>query len=334
MATARPFTYNTGSTISGTEQIGNLAIGQPISGFDSTGLRWWNGPDEDLGYVIAHETPLGNQPNPVGVPAYLGFWRSTGITDSSFISLAEWVSNYNGTPQTFTATTQAKTWLNNNGYWTSYNSLVTDGLTQQLDASNSSSYPGTGNTWSDLVAPKQDISLVGSPTFTPTSPSYFTFNGSSQYGTGSGTVIPTTAYTKSVWFYLNGTADNNLVSSSSGGHFMFFASTSKLYCGHANWPSYTVFGSTTTFNLNTWYCATLTFNTTDGMILYVNGIQDATYTANKSARGGDGSTNLACFSPAGNLLNGRISKVYCYNRSLSASEVLQNYNTDKSQFGL
>ena len=76
MATSRPFAYNTGSTITGTEQLGSIAIGTPTSGFTSTGLRWWSGPDEDLGYVIAHTVPSGTQPNPVGVPAYIGFWRT------------------------------------------------------------------------------------------------------------------------------------------------------------------------------------------------------------------------------------------------------------------
>jgi hypothetical protein len=52
MSTARPFAYNTGSTISGTEQFGNLAVGVPTLSFESTGLKWWNGPDEELGYEI------------------------------------------------------------------------------------------------------------------------------------------------------------------------------------------------------------------------------------------------------------------------------------------
>lgn len=92
MPTARPFSYNTGSTITGTEQVGQLAIGTPTDGFESTGLKWWNGPDEDLGYVIAHTTPSGNQPNQFSIPAYLGFWRTDTKTDQSFINLAEYVS--------------------------------------------------------------------------------------------------------------------------------------------------------------------------------------------------------------------------------------------------
>lgn len=211
--------------------------------------------------------------------------------------------------------------------------LVTNGLTLQLDANNPSSYGGSGTTWTDLAGTQQNITLVNSPTFTSGTPSYFTFNGSNQRGAGSGAVLTTTSYTKSVWFYLNSYADNNLVSSDVGGHFMYMASSTKIYSGHANWGNYQDYPSTANISLNTWYNATLTFNTTDGMVLYLNGVQDSTYTTNKTAHSGNSSTNIASFG-SGNLLNGRVAKVYCYNRSLTSAEVLQNYNADKSQFGL
>ena len=215
--------------------------------------------------------------------------------------------------------------------------LVTDGLTLNLDAGDSASYPGSGSTWTDLAGTADNITLVNSPTYTSGTPAYFTFNGSNQYGTGSGiNVLPSTAYTKSVWFRINAYADNNIVSGGTGGHFMFMAGAgfNKLYCGHSNWAVYTAYPSTATISLNTWYYAALTFNTTDGMVLYLNGSQDSTYTANKTAHAGNGSTNLACFNPAGNLLNGRIAQVHCYNRALTAAEVLQNYNAYKARYGL
>jgi hypothetical protein len=65
MSASRPFAYNTGSPITGTEQVGDIAIGWPTSGFESTGLEWWNGPDEELGYVICKPIPLDNQSTPV-----------------------------------------------------------------------------------------------------------------------------------------------------------------------------------------------------------------------------------------------------------------------------
>ena len=60
MATCRPFAYNTGSTIPGTTQVGNLAIGVDLDkpyAEQYGGVQWWNGPDEDLGYIIAKPIP-------------------------------------------------------------------------------------------------------------------------------------------------------------------------------------------------------------------------------------------------------------------------------------
>ncbi len=323
MATTTPLAYNTGSTISGTIQIGDLAIGLTEQDYSSNpgGVIWWMGPDEDLGYVIAVPVSGNTQPTEiVGVTASVGFFRSDLLTDNSFIDLVNIVFNQN-----FSSASDAKNWLNSNGYWTSYSDVVTNGLTLQLDASNPTSYSGSGNVWYDLVAPQENITLVNSPTFTAPTPSYFTFNGSNQYGVGTGPVLSPTAYTKSVWFYLNSYSDNNLVSSENGGHFMYMAGTNRIYCGHTDWPSYAAFPSNFTFELNTWYYVALTFNTTDGMKLYVNGVLDSTYTTNKSPMVGDYSTNIGVFG-TGNLLSGRIARVFCYNTSLSDSEVLQNYN--------
>ena len=114
MATSRPFAYNTGSTITGTIQIGSLAVGTPSSGFTGN-PKWWNGPDEDLGYVICRPNTNGNQPNPDNVPAYIRFSRSILKTDQSFINLVNSVFN-----QTFTTTTQCTSYLTTNGYWTSF----------------------------------------------------------------------------------------------------------------------------------------------------------------------------------------------------------------------
>lgn len=125
MSTSRPFAYNTGSTISGTIQVGNLAIGIPTSGFPSTGLQWWNGPDEDLGYVIAQSVPEGNQPTPfTGITASVGFFRSSSLNESSFIEIAQRVS----TNQTFVSGNAASSWLTSNGYWSSWVLTYTAGL--------------------------------------------------------------------------------------------------------------------------------------------------------------------------------------------------------------
>jgi len=139
--TTHPVAYNTGSLISGTEQYGNLAIGTASLDYSSQpgGVTWWMGPDEDLGYVIAKQILAGNQPNPLSAPAYVGFSRSTALTNPSFLAVANGV-----TGQNFASTTTAYNYLFDNGYWTSYpeplytplsGSLVFNGTNQFLSMS-------------------------------------------------------------------------------------------------------------------------------------------------------------------------------------------------------
>lgn len=216
------------------------------------------------------------------------------------------------------------------------NPIVTLDLTLYLDANDSNSYNGSGSTWNDLAGTADNLTLVNSPTFTSGSPAYFTFNGINQYATNNtNNLVASTAYTKSVWFYLNGYQDNNIFS--GDGHFIYMGPQAsidkKIYCGHSDWPIFTAYPSTGTINLNTWYHVALTFSTTNGMSLYINGVLDSTYTARKTARSGTGSVTIGAYT-TGNLLNGRVSKVWCYNRELSSSEVAQNFNAHKGLYGL
>ena len=215
--------------------------------------------------------------------------------------------------------------------------IITSGLTMHLDAGNPASYSGSGTIWADLSGNSADQTLVGAPTYTPGTPSYFSFDGLGQYSTGSTPyVLPPNTYTKMIWFQISAPADNNLISSTLGGHFMFFSNTPTLWAGNTNTLPYAgggAFGSALNFSYNVWYCATVVFSSPQ-IYLYVNGVQndfDPTYGPGHT---GDGSVNLACFAPGGNLLNGRISQVICYGNALTAPQVLQNFNATKSKFGL
>jgi hypothetical protein len=120
MATSTPFAYNTGSPIDGTTQVGNLAVGIPTSGFTNN-PQFWNGPDEELGFVITVPVSGNTQPTPVpGVDASVGFYGTNNFYDESFIGISEYVSNEYNNPQTFTNAPEASTWLTNNGFWNSY----------------------------------------------------------------------------------------------------------------------------------------------------------------------------------------------------------------------
>jgi hypothetical protein len=118
MATSRPFAYNPTLITSGvSEQYGTLSVGfqdQPY-GESPSGLKWWEGPDEDLGYCIGKSLPTGGRLGPDGIYGDVTFWRTQTLSDSQFITLANRI-----TGQNFGSSLEAVTWLNANGYWTSY----------------------------------------------------------------------------------------------------------------------------------------------------------------------------------------------------------------------
>jgi hypothetical protein len=116
MATSRHFSRYTGGQIPGADQYGNLHIGNENTEYNFGEIKWWNGPDEELGYIIAHEDAAGNHIGADETQAFIGFWRSE-LNDVSFIELANTVADG---AATFTTANDAKNWLIGNGYWTSY----------------------------------------------------------------------------------------------------------------------------------------------------------------------------------------------------------------------
>jgi hypothetical protein len=134
MSTSRPFTYNTGAIIPGTEKFGNLTVGTPTSGFETTVLQWWNGPDEDLGYVIA-ETNVdinGNPQQPTPIFEQLGsvsFNRTNSRTYSEFVGVTNHI-----TGQNFITPDQAKIWLQDNSGWTSWERTIPNDIENLTDS--------------------------------------------------------------------------------------------------------------------------------------------------------------------------------------------------------
>jgi hypothetical protein len=172
MATTRKFAYNTGSIITGATQYGSLAIGVTLSSFSDNpgGVKWWNGPDEDLGYVIAHTVPSGNQPNPKGLSCSVGFWRTNGLNDQSFLTLVKQTVG-----QTFATASTAATWLNTNGYWTSWigtlGSLLFNGSSQYLTLSPGITFGAGAYTvegWFYNNSGFANKGILGSPVTSPT----------------------------------------------------------------------------------------------------------------------------------------------------------------------
>jgi hypothetical protein len=86
---------------------------------DYGGIKWWMGPDETLGFVIGGVVSGGTHPSPVGDIGTVEFWRTDSLTTNEFVLLANQISE-----QHFSNTSDAITWLNGNGFWTSYDPLL------------------------------------------------------------------------------------------------------------------------------------------------------------------------------------------------------------------
>jgi hypothetical protein len=196
MATTRPFAYNPSQVqISGTTQLGDLAIGVDSIDYSENpgGVQWWNGPDEELGYVIALPVPNNSQPTDIpGVGASVGFFRSGELNEGSFIGIANYVSG-----QSFVDSDSAKTWLNNNGYWTSWVNLTpTPTPTSTITPTPTSTITPTPTiTPTSTITPTPTITPTSTITPTPTSTSTPTPTSTS---TPTPTITPTVTPTSTI----------------------------------------------------------------------------------------------------------------------------------------
>lgn len=128
-----PVAYNPSrNPIFGSEQIIDLAVGTTEQDYSQEpgGVRWWMSPDQSDGYVIAEKVSFGDQPTEPGIippGSTVAFWKTDAKTSSDFLALAQFISRRAGTPPSFSTADDAKTWLNANGYWTSYSGEATGG---------------------------------------------------------------------------------------------------------------------------------------------------------------------------------------------------------------
>jgi len=212
--------------------------------------------------------------------------------------------------------------------------IVTNGLLLYLDAANTRSYSGSGLSVYDLSGSGNTSLLINGPTYSSSNLGYFVLDGTNDYVNVNSlaNILPYTAYTKIAYFYVtNFSTSNNIISGGfSGQHAFWLQGLQKLYAGH-NGAWSTVTGNTT-LSLNTWYFGAVTYNNTTGWKLYLNGREDGT-SADTTTFGGAQEIVLGAYV-TGNNFTGRISNVQVYNRALSATEIVQNYNATKRRYGL
>jgi hypothetical protein len=88
-----------------------------------------------------------------------------------------------------------------------------------------------------------------------------------------------------------------------------------------------------TYTINNWFYTVGVFSSS-GLRMYINGSLVQSNGTAFSPSYGVGSFFVGGFSATQELFQGRIANVSVYNRDLSATEVLQNFNAQKARFGL
>jgi hypothetical protein len=253
---------------------------------------------------------------------------------------------------TFGSTNAVAVYFNSQLIWPPTSSLVADNLFMQLDASNSSSYPGTGTTWTDLTGNGNNGTISGA-TWSSTDGGQFDFDGINdtvQIAHASSLSLSTSVQrTIQVWvkFDALGALSTSQVPvfGKLSSSFSFDGYWGGLYGDTGTIRSVTngtaqqrITTSTLTVNINTWYLFTFisqitsTANTTK---LYIDKTEYAT-----DAHGTDGYTesNPLYLGWIGSgvsslYLDGKIGACYFYTDGLSAAEIAQNYDATKSRYG-
>ena len=220
--------------------------------------------------------------------------------------------------------------------------IIQTGLILNLDASRKSSYSGSGTTWTDISGNSNNGTLVSGPIFGTASGGVITFDGVNDYvDTGlQYSLTSSTNFTIGIWFKGFGRTSNNdiLVLSYSGtpvGWAIYQSNTGKFMCFSRdnNNIETSYINSTTSTNTNQWFYGVYK-KSGNQFSLYINGVLEATINANL------GNISISNGMRIGNHTNtsqpylGSIGSVKVYNKSLTDSEILQNFNATKGRFGL
>lgn len=231
--------------------------------------------------------------------------------------------------------------------------IVDSSLLVYLDASNSTSYGGSGTTWFDLTANANNATLVNAPTYTSdSSGKYFNFVSESvQYATitqnaALNALDPfTNSYTVEMWCRSSNTGATTprLIEKRAAGAPPYPyswqiepASNNDLrtlvFDGIT--ASYPVAGNNTTFWNGSWHSCTQVVNNADTSITAYRDGQPIETVLNGCTTNGNSSANIyiANSISLNRCYNGDIAIVRIYNRALSNEEVLNNYSADRNKF--
>lgn len=236
----------------------------------------------------------------------------------------------------------------------SYNNgprIVTNGLVLLLDAGNTKSYPGSGNTWFDLSGNNNHFNIVS--TAYNSSGKYMDFRGSHGCAKNSSNInlSDTNGVTYVVWTrVLNSTSswrtltraynpgDHHVIIQNGAWNIGMYDNNANVFIG-TNFSQQNLPGNGT----NQWICMhwrwqnispyyEFSYNDTPNIIRGSLTDIRSRYERGFGAIGGFHNENT---NPSSALqFWGDIAIFQCYNRRLTNAEILQNYNATKGRFNL
>lgn len=237
--------------------------------------------------------------------------------------------------------------------------IVTNGLVLALDAGDRNSYPGTGTTWRDLSGNNNNGTLTNGPTFSSANLGSIVFDGVDDYASFAGGSLGyspgiTGELSLEVWCNLTGPFSSYPPTLTAlGGIFGqgYFNGTIGWGLGMSRGATGpyvvsfqvrnvgTIVEPTGSFITGSWNHFVGSFTRNNFSRIYVNG----TLASSVSSTSLNGLTLTPNFNDAAIgyansnnpfRIGGRVATARLYNKPLSSSEVLQNYNATKTRFGL
>ncbi len=345
-----PVAYNATTPPPGGFQRATITYGLSGSNYGANspgGLTYYNSlPTSSAWVIVSDSYTLGLSTQGNAKPV---MWSTGSASTGSLIRLI------NGLPSmtsSFTDYYSAVNWLQStNKYFllnNGYENIVTDGLVLNLDAGWWNSYPTTGTTWTDLSGIGNNGTLTNGPTFNSANSGSIVFDGVDDYAqitSPFGNVDwSSRAWSFSAWMKLNSLGDRCLVNLNSANSTDYIVTNVFYSNGGSYWyfiknsastqTNFTTPGGT--FTTNEIFYFTMTYNgnglSTSNINFYKNGAQ---VTTNSGGSAGLGNMSGLQIGGGNNYpMNGNVYNFLMYNRAISASEVLQNYNAQKSRFGL
>lgn len=225
--------------------------------------------------------------------------------------------------------------------------IVTNGLVFYVDVANIKSY-SSGLSLVDLVTTSVSGQLTNGPTYSSSNNGCIIFDGVNDYVNFGDKNLGLDLISKSfcAWVYLSSSLANptgiidkdfDIAPGNNGGWGFWIGSDRKLWWWNTSNQDIRDNGSRTV-GTNVWCHVAVAYNSsTKNASFYINGTLNSSVTnaSINEVSSGAQSLVIGCIRDGvGAFLNGRIANVSAYNRLLSASEILQNYNATKTRFGL